>query len=170
MYAIFDLFLDICLFRKGPQHVPSSAALLKICLLGYGLSGFWMLALNIPLSVAMLQISLDLLLLSGLLHLVLVLQRRRGRFAQTLSALTGTGALMTLLAIPLITWIAYQTTLGAVELPSLLLLGLMLWSIAVMAHILRHAFDTSLGIGLLYALGYTLLSWMLTGWVGADGT
>lgn len=168
MYAIFDLFLDICLFRKGPQHVPHSATLLTICLLGYALSGLWLLALNLPLPLAVLQVFLDLLLLSGLLYLALVVQHQRQRFAQTLCALTGSGALMTLLAIPLMAWIAHQAPAAALELPALLLLGLMLWSIALLAHILRHAFSTSLWYGLLYAVGYTLVSWVLTGWIGVE--
>lgn len=51
----------------------------------------------------------------------------------------------------------------------MLLLALMVWSIAIMAHILRQTFETSIWIGALYAMGYTLLSWTLTGWIGADG-
>jgi hypothetical protein len=46
-------------------------------------------------------------------------------------------------------------------------LALTAWSIAVMAHILRHALDIPVWAGALGALGYTFLSWMLTGWIGA---
>ena len=166
MYALFNLFLDICLFRKGPKDVPASAALLKICLLAYGLSGLLVLILSTPAPVALLQILLDLVLLSGLLHLGLVVRRHPRRFEQTLSALTGTGAFMALLALPLMSWIL---TGSSAELPSLLLLALMVWSIAIIAHILQQTFETSIWVGALYALGYTFLSWTLTGWIGADG-
>lgn len=169
MYALFNLFLDICLFRKGPQDVPASAALLKICLLAYGFSGLVVLMLSTPAPVALLQILLDLVLLSGLLHLALIVRRHPQRFGQTLSALTGTGALMALLALPLMSWIVHPSSQGAAELPSALLLALMVWSIAIMAHILRQTFATSIWIGALYAIGYTSLSWTLTGWIGADG-
>ncbi|MBS1248363.1 MAG: hypothetical protein H6R48_1152 [Proteobacteria bacterium] len=60
MRALFELFLDICLFRKGPQDLPAGMALLKLCLLGYGLSGFVVLQLSTPAPVAILQILLDL--------------------------------------------------------------------------------------------------------------
>ena len=43
--------------------------------------------------------------------------------------------------------------------------ALMVWSIAVIAHILRHAFETSIWLGALYALGYTFLYWTLAGWI-----
>ena len=170
MQALFNLFLDICLFRKGPQHVPFSATLLKLCLLAYGLSGLIVLVLSTPVPVALLQILLDLVLLSGLLYLALTLYRHPRRFEQTLSALTGAGALIGLLALPLMSWIVHQQPGGDIQLPSLLLLALMVWSIAIMAHILRYAFETSVWIGALYALGYTFLSWTLTGWIGPDAS
>ena len=96
-----------------------------------------------------------------------MLRRHPLRFEQTLSALTGTGTLMGLLALPLMVWIVQQSPDGDIALPSLLLLGLMAWNIAIMAHILRHALNTPIWGGALYALGYTFLSWTLTGWIGS---
>ena len=165
MHALFDLFFEICLFRKGPQDVPAGMALLKLCLLGYGLSGLAMLLLSTPFPVAILQILLDLVLLAGLLHLALLARRHPRRFEQTLSALTGTGTLMGLLALPLVVWITQQSSEGDIQLPSLLLLALMAWSIAIMAHILHHALNIPLWVGALSALGYTFLSWTLAGWI-----
>ena len=167
MRALFDLFFDICLFRKGPQDVPAGMALLKLCLLGYALAGLAMLLLSTPFPVAILQILLDLVLMAGLLHLALLARRHPRRFEQTLSALTGTGTLMGLLMLPLVTWIVWQSSAGDVQLPWLLLLGLTAWSIAIMAHILRHALDLPLWVGAFGALGYTFLSWTLAGWVSA---
>ncbi|MDG4596266.1 MAG: hypothetical protein P9F75_11360 [Candidatus Contendobacter sp.] len=167
MRALFELFLDICLFRKGPQDVPAGMALLKLCLLGYGLSGLALLLLSTSAPVAILQILLDLVLLAGLLHLALLARRHPQRFEQTLSALTGTGTLMGLLALPVMVWIVRQGPSGDTQLPALLWLGLMAWSITVMAHILRQALDIPVWAGALGALGYTFLSWMLTGWIGA---
>lgn len=165
MLALFNLFLDICLFRKAPQDVPASMALLKMCLLAYGLSGLLVLMISSPLPVALLQILLDMVLLGGLLYLGLIFYQHPKRFEQTLSALTGSGTLMALLALPLMSWIVHQGQGGDIELPSLLLLGLMVWSIAIMAHILRHTFGISIWMGAILALGYTFLSWTLTGWI-----
>jgi hypothetical protein len=168
MRVLFNLFLDICLFRKGPQDAPASTALLKMCLLAYGLTSLLALLIGTPARVALLQILLDMVLLSGLLYLALILYRHPRRFEQTLSALTGVGALMSLLALPLIVWIDQKSPEDDVQLPALLLLALMAWSIAIMAHILRCAFTIPIWTGALYALGYTFLSWMLTGWVGTS--
>ncbi|MFO1371225.1 MAG: hypothetical protein U1F42_02150 [Candidatus Competibacteraceae bacterium] len=166
MHALFNLFLDICLFRKAPQDVPASPVLLKLCLLAYALSEFLRALLSTPAPVAILQILLDMALLAGLLYLALIAYKHPARFTQTLSALTGIGAFISLLALPLTSWIVQQGKEGDIQLPLLLILGLIAWSIAVMAHILRYAFDTSIWVGALYAFGYTLLSETLTGWIG----
>ena len=42
-------------------------------------------------------------------------------------------------------------------------LPFLFWFLAVYGHILRHAFNTSVGIGLLLATGYVLLSLLVTG-------
>ncbi len=42
-------------------------------------------------------------------------------------------------------------------------LPFLFWFLAVYGHILRHAFNVTLGIGLLLATGYVLLSLMVTG-------
>lgn len=167
MRALFDLFLDLCLFRKGPQHVPSGAALLRLCLVGYVGSGLAVLLLNTSVAVAILQVLADVALLAGLLRLALLLRRHPARFEQTLSALTGTGTLMAVLAFPLMGWIVRQGAAGDVEFPSLLLLALMAWSVAIMAHVLRHALDLPLWASAAAALGYVALSWTVTGWIGA---
>lgn len=165
MRALLNLFLDICLFRKAPQDVPSSMALLKLCLLAYAGSGLLVLLISTPAPVALLQILLDLVLLSGLLYLGLSARRHPKRFEQTLSALAGSGTLMGLLALPLLFWLSGQGQGDGAALPSLLLLMLMVWSIAVMAHILRHAFEVPIWLGAALALAYTFLSWTLTGWI-----
>jgi len=165
MLPLFNLFLDICLLRKGPQDVPASEALVKMCLLAYGLSGLLVLLTEAPAPVALLQILLDVVLLAGLLYLGLTLSRHPKRFGQTLSALTGTGSLIGLLALPLAIWIERQQPGGDIALPSALMFALMVWSIAIIAHILRHAFETSVWLGALYALGYTFLYWTLAGWI-----
>ncbi|HRX61418.1 MAG TPA: hypothetical protein P5260_09435 [Candidatus Competibacter sp.] len=166
MLALFNLFLDICLLRKGPQDVPASMALTKLCLLAYGLSSLLVLLTEVPAPVALLQVLLDMVLLGGLLYLGLILHRHPKRFEQTLTALTGTGSLMGLLALPLAIWIDHQQPGGDIALPSTLMFVLMVWSIAVIAHILRHAFDISIWLGVVYSLSYTFLYWTLAGWIG----
>ncbi len=59
MRDLLNLFLDICLFRKGPQDTPASKGLLRMCVSAYALSGFLVLLLNTPAETAILLTLLD---------------------------------------------------------------------------------------------------------------
>ncbi|PIE82863.1 MAG: hypothetical protein CSA09_04755 [Candidatus Contendobacter odensis] len=120
--------------------------------------------MSTSVQAALLQVTLDIALMGSVLYWALLLYRRPERFEQTFSALTGSGTLITLLALPLIYWSVHKATLNDMTLPLLLMLGLVIWSIAIIAHIVRHAFDTPLWLGSLYAFVYTIMSWTLTSW------
>ncbi|MFO1434001.1 MAG: hypothetical protein U1F76_28570 [Candidatus Competibacteraceae bacterium] len=165
MRALFELFLAICLLRKGPQDVPASPVLLRLTLLSYGISGVLMRLLDADLPTALTLTVLDSALLAGLAYGALTLRHYPSRLTQTLTALLGTGTLLQLLALPLM--LLLQQDVVAANAPVwlvLLWLGLFIWSIVIMAYILRHALSTSLGIGMLYSLAYVVLYWFLSGW------
>lgn len=169
MLALLNLFWEICLLRKGPQDTPRSSELLQLCLIGYGSSGLLALLLDLPrinFGLALLLTLEDVALLSGLAYLGLYLTAHLPRFRQTLTALAGVGTLLQLIALPLGLW--YQHALAGnsgAELPAMLWLLLLGWSIAVTGHILRHAFSTTLTLGILYAVGYLVVSWTITNWL-----
>jgi hypothetical protein len=163
MRALFDLFLAICLLRKGPQDIPASPVLLKLSLLSYGLSGLLVMLVSMTPAAAFFQTLLDITLLTGLTYGILELQGYGARFGQTLTALLGAGTLLALVTLPVIVWIGGQAAQNdAAELPSLLFFLLLGWSIAVMAHILKHALSTTRWMGLLYALVYLIISLALS--------
>jgi hypothetical protein len=166
MRALFDLFLDICLFRKGPQHIPASQILLRAALAAYGISGLLVLLINLEPVRALLVMSADIALLAGLTYGVLSLSNYNGRFLQTLTALLGTGTLVQLMALPISLWLSktlQQETIAA--LPQLLYIALLVWSIAIIAHILHQALAVSRSIGVLYTLGYIAISWIISSWL-----
>ena len=160
MYALIDLFWDICLLRKGPQALPSSQPLLKLSLVAYGLSSLiFLLLIQEPL-LALLQALTDIVLLAGLVYAVLTVTRFSLRFVQTLTALAGTGTLLGLVALPIFIWIDQEVASnGDAIVPRLLFLGLIIWHISVVAHVLHHALSSNRWVGLLYALGYYFISW-----------
>jgi hypothetical protein len=86
--------------------------------------------------------------------IVLGLRKKTSRWEQTLSALYGTSALLTLLSLPL------NVQTGAEPIPPVVLLSLVifLWSFAVDAHIWRHALDTNFAQGLAVAMIMFLIS------------
>jgi len=170
MVALFNLFLDICLLRKGPQDVPTSVALLQLSVAVYAIVGLVLLLANLNITQAFTLVMLDLGLLLGLTYGVLNILGRGTRFTQTVTALAGTGLLLELIAWPLAIWIG-QANLRqeAAALPSLLYLALLVWNIAITGHILRHALSTTLAFGVLYAFGYLMSFWVLSDWLMPTG-
>lgn len=166
MRALLDLFLDICLFRKGPQDVPMSWVLLKLTLLTYGMSSLLVLAVSLDPSPALLLTLADIGVLTGLTYAVLSFTNYIPRFVQTLTALLGTGTLIQLMALPIAIWtvrgVAQDTSAG---LPDFLYLCLLGWSIAIIAHILHHALAVSRAMGFLYTLGYIVILWTISSWL-----
>jgi hypothetical protein len=170
MLALFNLFVDLCLLRRGPQDVPASPVLLKLSLLAYAGVGLLVLLVSTEPLTALVQTLLDVVLLTGLTYTILSFQKYGARFGQTLIALTGSGTLLGLVALPVVVWLEGEAAAGGdVELPSLLFLLLLGWSIAVMAHILRHALSTTHWMGLLYALAYLAVSIAFSGLLFAGG-
>ncbi|GAB4172412.1 MAG: hypothetical protein Kow0020_07400 [Wenzhouxiangellaceae bacterium] len=137
--------------RAGPQDVPAGRAPLL-----HGLAAVLvLLLLTTAQSPGNLQ-PREVVVILGLPPLLamslLALTRRRARFEQTVAALYGSAALLGLLQLPALLWPG--------EPPALLLfiaLGALLWSLAVDAHIWRHALEVPWPAGLLVALGGWIL-------------
>jgi hypothetical protein len=157
--ALINPFIQICLLRQGPQDLPTSGILLAIALTAHTV-----------MSVVLSHISLDTLhaLLSGLLDTVLLVvltgsllyvQRRIVRVTQTVTALAGTGAIITFLALPLSGWLhGADQAAGEGGFALLLLLILTGWSLAVAGHIFRHALSVPYFVGLVLAVVFYWIS------------
>ena len=155
MRALFDLFLDICLLRKGPQDLPASWFLLKATVMVYALTSLLAQLMSTEPLLALLQALLDVSLLVGLTYVVLQLLGHQVRFTQTLTALAGAGALMDVIILPVVMWVQRDVASGTQsDLPVLLFPAWQIWRVAVVTHVLRHALSTSMELALLYTLGY----------------
>lgn len=154
---IFKLFLDICLFRKGPQDIPLSGFLLVLTLM-FTLSTSILLSwVEVEFFQAILQSLCATSLLVGFFFGMLRMAGKMTRFPQSLIAALAADGMITALAIPLV--------LVSVALPewqaavSLLLLAMMLWELAVLGHIIQQAMDfPRYGPGFALAFVYTVLS------------
>lgn len=151
--AIINPFLQICLLRQGPQDLPSSGILLGIALVAHTVMAI--LLSNISLSVisAFFAGLLDTILLVALTGTLLYVQRRSARIAQTVTALAGTGAIITFVALPISGMLhSAEQSAGEGGFGLLLLLILTGWSLAVAAHIFRHALSVPYFVGLVLAV------------------
>jgi len=156
------MFTAICLLRAAPQDLPASRVLLGLTL-GLYLLFTWLLAIPAYGEARAIQVALlDTVLLIAFIQVLLYLLGRGARILQTLTAMAGSGSLLSLLALPLVLW--GQPSQADEQVSGLLLyawLLLLVWNLLVAGHILRHALSTTFGIGIGVALLYVLFSMQL---------
>jgi hypothetical protein len=151
-------WLQQCLLRRRPQDDPLSYSALQWSIVTYVLmdllqaraSSDWPASLGLTL--------LDTLIMVLFVWSVLLLMKKSARLVQVLTALAGTGTVMGIVGLPLILQAirtqAEDSPAGILVLGWLLML---VWNIAVQAHIFRHALSAGYGTGLLLAGLHTVL-------------
>lgn len=166
MLALVHFFIELCLLRRNPQDLPASAALFGL-VLAVALLGGLLLSITAGASLAggLAQTLLDLLLMLGVLHLALKALDKQARYLQTATALVGADAvigLVALLPVSLARPVATGAEPGAdVLFAGLMFLALVGWSVLVVGHILRHAFGLSLAQGVVIAIAFDVLSFVV---------
>jgi len=144
-------FLDIALWRKGPQDLPASTLLASLVLVAYMTAGFVRMQLYaLDLEASLLFICIDTLMLGGWLWLVLAFFGRRQRFVQTITATLGVGLLVLLIDVSLR---VLQLSFGLGE--SLTLNWLML-RFLITALVLGRIFMLALDRGLITGIALTV--------------
>lgn len=155
--SFLSQILDLLRLRSGPQELPCSLPLLyRLALLALGVDLFaaWLLEVT-DTSTARLMLSFGLAL--ALPWLVLNWRGRAPRYVQTMLALLGTGIVFSLVFLPLAMWALSHGLVTPDAMPTAqqalfawMILALVVWKIAVTAHIWRHALDWSLpgGVGI----------------------
>ena len=144
-------FINLCLLRANPQDLPTAPALTVVTLLAYTLVSVGLALPDLGWERAALWAVLDTLVLAILTHSALLLRRFPERLYQTLTALMGSGALLGLLAWPVV---ALQNVTAQIIM--------LVWNLAVVAHILRHALSVPLALGILASLGYFMADLLLS--------
>ncbi len=170
MHSLIFRFFDICMLRSGPQELPASAFLLRVVLALNILVGT---LVSFPLSGfdhALLEVSLDIILLGILLYAGLQWRGLQARFVQTFIALMGTGIILGMLTMPVVYQLVASKAANEPALfTALVWWGLVFWNITIFAHILRHGFNIQLGYAFVVAIGYILLFWQISDWVFTKG-
>jgi hypothetical protein len=93
----------------------------------------------------------------GLTYLGLQIRGSSARAVQTITALTGTGALFELVGWPMVIFLQ-QLEEGQSSSLSLVLFALVIWNIMVIGNILRHALNVPMWVGTSIALLYIYIT------------
>ena len=161
MNLYIKLLLGILLLNKGPQDLPHSKVLMKLCLLVYFVTGLPNLLLGVGLEVAFLALALDILVLLIFVYLVLQAFTKLERFVQTITALSCIGVVFNLATLPLLSHLMVNTGEEKAAFTFLFLLGLYSWFLAVYTHIFREAFGIRLPAAMLLTISYVLINLMV---------
>ena len=158
MKAIVRTCWQICLLRQGPQVFPRSWSLFAVMLLAYiATDAVLFLAQGPHVPVLLPELLLDAGLLLAFFALVLAVWQRFERFNQTLSALLGTGAVIMLVALPFSLLVTLLPSSAWTEVIGWALYVILGWNVLVTGHILRHALNTWLTLGVIIAGTYVVL-------------
>ncbi len=150
MFALIQPFINLLLFRAGPQDVPASKSVLKItiaaCFITDVMGAVGLLGLPLSAVLSAGQIALY----SGFVYLLLKLNTKTERWLQTLTALFGALTLINLVSYPFIQNLQLIHDGKLVLTPGILLVAILqLWFFIVMARILRDANEITLGRAIL---------------------
>lgn len=153
---------DLLRLRAGPQDLPATDAVLVGSIAANAIASMLVIQRVYTLELAALRVAVDLALQLAFLAGALRLTGHPERLRQTYSALCGAGAVMVLLAWPLLAILMGRPDgddLAGVA--SVLLIALYGWAALVIGHVLRHALDTTLGRGVLLGVAYVLSASLL---------
>jgi hypothetical protein len=166
------VFLDIVLWRRGPQDLPSSKFLVFATLLANELvSALHLVVMHESAAAYFVFLVIDPLLLMGWIWLVLRLFNRSDRYAQTISAVLGTSTLLALLlSVPLLMLAGVDHVETRSALEQALAVGLIIAFVLVAAHILKIATESNLFTGIAVALTYVIALNAVAAWIIGTGT
>lgn len=167
MQQLAKLFWEICVLRKGPQDVPAAHILFWLLLL-LGLIVDLIIAVNfIDFEHALLVVLANAAVLFGVVILLLAILGFANRIFQTLTTLIGTGLVFSFIRLPVmfVVKLVPQNAgmFGFVEII------ILVWSLVVIAHILRHALSIQLFLAGALAFGYFMLSYQLVNYFIPQG-
>ncbi len=154
MFEIIKLFLNICLFKKGPQDIPFSLWFLQMLVVVNVCVSFLMVSIHTNWFPSLLQAIVSAVLIFSFSWFMLYLARKRARFNQVTSAFLGTDALISFFALP---GMASMVFGNAAVLAFIVTIVLMIWHWTVIGYIIRNALGQtwtfSLGLAFLYLFG-----------------
>ena len=148
MGSILARFIDILRLRSGPQDMPGNWSLAIFLCLAYIAEGFYadhLLGVTEDTPRSLLAITVQFLAVAILLNI----KRVASRLPQTLSALAGAGLLFGFLSLLLISQAEADKNQPVL---ALVWFAVFLWSLAVDAHIYRHALSITMSLGVLVAV------------------
>lgn len=158
MQGSIGVFWDIVLLRRGPRDLPAAWGLLATAAGASFAIEFATIAHRYGAGTALAHASFDLALTAAVFSALLTLRGQGHRLVQTLTALFGIDAL---LSLPLALLSLSASGDGHQLLAGLIFLALLAWNLLVIGHIVRGALDVPLLNGVAVAMSFTILGLLI---------
>lgn len=168
MEKILAQYWAICLLKVGPQDLPASRFLAITTSVVYTLLSVVFNLDRLSLPIAFAAGVVDYALMAGLSYLLLWVRLVSDRWLQTITALAGSGIILTLFALG----IEYGMIMlspessdpnipdsGSTHLFRLLGLAQIIWSAVIITHILRHALAAHILLAAAFTAVYVYVSY-----------
>jgi hypothetical protein len=159
-------FLDICFLKAGPQDLPNSTWLMKFSLVVYFALAVISQLLEYSLSMSLVAAIAELILMMLIVAILLQLRGYSERFNQTVTAMAGTGTIISLIALPLVnlaSGISPDQMTFTENMIMVLIMTVLLWSLMVTAHIFRNALEIKAGLAVALTVVYTIALMLVVG-------
>jgi len=154
---LIQQFLKIAFLTGKPYELPANPATLQLAItlsfLTYVIATWQVYSPGSAIGHALLDIAL-----AGLvLYFALSMVGKAARFGQAFAALCGANAVLNAVTLPVI-YSRVNSVDPEAQKAHLIDFFFLVWSISVVAHIVRHSFDTNIPISIAASVGYIILA------------
>ncbi len=155
------LFFRVATFRTPPQDLPASEVVLAFAIALSLFLGLIRYAVVGSGYYSVFRVVLELLIPGLLIYLLLLYFKMPTRFVQTFAAVCGTGAIIYAFALPFLPSFFAAAETSQHQLSVYIIIAIDLWSVAVIAYILKHAVNVGFATGISLAVVLVLLTLIL---------
>lgn len=173
MSTLIQPFINLLLFRAGPQDMPASISFLRITLFACFAASMLGFLKTLSIGVAIVLSGGQIALLAGFIYILLKSGQKQARWVQTLTAIFGALAITNFASIPFIEGIT-QLENGELTITSKMMVVAVLhiWFFITMVRVMRDALEITLGraiwLTLLANIIVPVLLSMIIGAMGLD--
>lgn len=164
MHSIWQIvteFFRIVLLKSPPQDLPASTGVLYLSVMMAFLVGILRYAIVGGGYWSLFRSLLEVAVPGVILFFLLVFFKLPARFGQSFSALCGTSAIIYFFALPVLPAFHAAASNGSYNPPVYLIIAIDLWSLVVVAHILKHTLEVGFATGVSLAIAVGLAAFIM---------
>jgi len=156
VFALLKQYFDIAFLMGKPQDLPPGTNQLYVAVVLNFVTYVMALTSHVGMGKAAMQASLDILITSLVFYLALMFTSMLSRLPQALGAICGAGAVLNFAGIPMLQ--LSQTPAGQEpnDIAVLSHFVLLVWSLSLVGHVLRHTFNIRMSTSIAAAVIYYL--------------